>query len=63
MKYKLRVYSILEYGQRKDSKGSPHQEDSIFPKKDKQSELDRLFIHCDGMGGHDAAEVETAPVC
>lgn len=63
MKYKLRTYSILEAGQRKDSEGNPHQEDSIFPEYGKQSDSDRLFILCDGMGGHDAGEVASATVC
>ncbi|MBD5303092.1 MAG: serine/threonine-protein phosphatase [Bacteroides sp.] len=63
MKYKLKVYSIWEYGQRKDSQGNPHQEDNMFPESGKQSEDDRLFILCDGMGGHDAGEVASATVC
>lgn len=63
MKYKLKVYSIWEFGQRKDSHGNPHQEDSIFPEFGKQSDDDRLFILCDGMGGHDAGEVASATVC
>lgn len=63
MKYKLKVYSIWEYGQRKDTQGNPHQEDSMFPEYGKQSDNDRLFILCDGMGGHDAGEVASAAVC
>lgn len=63
MKYKLKVYSIMEYGQRKDSSGHPHQEDCIYPEYGKQSDSDRLFILCDGMGGHDAGEVASATVC
>lgn len=63
MKYKLKVYSIWEFGQRKDSLGNPHQEDSMFPEFGKQSDDDRLFILCDGMGGHDAGEVASATVC
>lgn len=63
MKYKLKVYSIQEFGQRKDSLGNPHQEDSMFPEFGKQSDSDRLFILCDGMGGHDAGEVASAAVC
>ncbi len=53
----------MEYGQRKDSSGHPHQEDCIFPEYGKQSDSDRLFILCDGMGGHDAGEVASATVC
>lgn len=63
MKYKLKVYSIMEYGQRKDSSGRPHQEDCIYPEYGKESDSDRLFILCDGMGGHDAGEVASATVC
>ncbi len=63
MKYKLKVYSIWEFGQRKDSQGNPHQEDSMFPESGKLSDGDRLFILCDGMGGHDAGEVASATVC
>lgn len=63
MKYKLKVYNIWEYGQRKDSQGNPHQEDNMFPESGKQSDEDRLFILCDGMGGHDAGEVASATVC
>lgn len=63
MKYKLRVYQIEEYGQRKDAQGNPHQEDSMFPQMGDASTSDRLFIVCDGMGGHDAGEVASATVC
>lgn len=63
MKYKLRVYSIWEYGQRKDSEGNPHQEDCTFPLPKDLRDSDRTFILCDGMGGHDAGEVASATVC
>lgn len=63
MKYRLKVYSILEYGQRVDSEGNPHQEDCIFPAYGQQKDSDRLFILCDGMGGHEAGEVASATVC
>ena len=63
MKYKLKVFSIWEFGQRKDSQGNPHQEDSTFPEAGKLSDSDRLFILCDGMGGHDAGEVASMTVC
>lgn len=63
MKFKLKAYSIQEFGQRKDAQGNPHQEDSIYPLYGKQTDADRLFILCDGMGGHDAGEVASDTVC
>ena len=63
MKYVLKVYNILEFGQRVDANGNPHQEDCIFPAYGQQKESDRLFILCDGMGGHEAGEVASSTVC
>lgn len=57
MKYKLTVHTIYEQGQRSN------QEDCIFPAKGRESNTDRLFILCDGMGGHESGEVASATVC
>ncbi len=63
MKYKLEVLDIYEFGKRKDADGNPHQEDSMYPPFGKSTANDRLFIVCDGMGGHDSGEVASATVC
>ena len=63
MKYRLESRNIWECGQRVDAAGRPHQEDSIFPSYGQQKDSDRLFILCDGMGGHEAGEVASATVC
>ena len=64
MEFKLQALSIYEYGQRKDKDGNPHQEDWIYPSLGKiNNDKDRLFILCDGMGGHAAGEVASAAVC
>lgn len=38
------------------------QEDALFPAMGQASELDNLFIVCDGMGGHEQGEVASATV-
>lgn len=63
MRYKLKVYSIWEFGKRKDAEGNPHQEDCTFPLPNDLKASDRTFILCDGMGGHDAGEVASSTVC
>ena len=57
MKFKLSAYTIYEQGPR------PRQEDSIFPAHNSTQEGDRLFIVCDGMGGHSAGDVASSTVC
>ncbi|MBQ9636552.1 MAG: serine/threonine-protein phosphatase [Prevotella sp.] len=58
MKYEIKSpQAIYEIGQREN------QEDSLFPAKGKATSNDRLFILCDGMGGHQSGEVASQTVC
>lgn len=40
-----------------------NQEDSIYPIVGKATENDRLFLLCDGMGGHEHGEMASQSVC
>lgn len=49
--------AIWEQGNRKN------QEDNIYPPEGKATVEDKLFILCDGMGGHERGEVASNMVC
>lgn len=63
MKFHINTRTIWEVGQRTDKSGMPHQEDSLYPETGRDNAPDRLFLICDGMGGHAAGEVASATVC
>ena len=58
MKFKIfQPQAIHEIGQRKN------QEDTIFPAKGVATTDNRLFMVCDGMGGHEHGEVASGILC
>ena len=63
MQYQLAVEEIWEVGKRKNEFGQPQQEDCLFPLPEDLNENCRVFLLCDGMGGHDAGEIASGIVC
>lgn len=58
MRFKIyQPLAIHELGKR------ANQEDSIYPIEGKATENDRLFLLCDGMGGHEHGEVASQSIC
>lgn len=57
MKYKIHALPIWEKGHFREN-----QEDSIFPYQGMVSDDDRLFMVCDGMGGHESGEIASNAV-
>ena len=58
MKYNIfQPQAIHEIGQRQN------QEDTIFPAKGTATTANRLFMVCDGMGGHEHGEVASGILC
>ena len=57
---RIKIYqplAIHELGKR------ANQKDSIYPIEGKATENDRLFLLCDGMGGHEHGEVASQSIC
>lgn len=57
---RIKIYqplAIHELGKR------ANQEDGIYPIEGKATENDRLFLLCDGMGGHEHGEVASQSIC
>lgn len=58
MAIRIKAYNIFETG-----KYRKNQEDCIFPTNCNGDTTERVFILCDGMGGHECGEVASKVVC
>ncbi len=63
MLFRLKEYSFSDPGTVVDGKGSPRQDDSIYPPEGSASDNPTLFVVCDGMGPDGYGHAASLAVC